>query len=288
MNDYKTIDKQQWTCLNKEGDAGSGLIYINPEEPEVILKTSRRAQEASRDNIVKEFYTAKAVYDLGVPTPKVVEIVKIDDQFGIKSQYIKSKVSFARLAGENPESIDSLAARMAALGHELHATEVLGSEWIPSMKEWMLQAVTSTLLIEGKGKEDLTAFVEGLEDAPTLLHGKFNFTNLIEENGKPYWIDLERAAHGLPMFDLGHFYLYCHYFSKQDRVNNIAHMGEEQILQFWNRFAFHYNGPDGLDRFDALCKRYAGLALIMIGYLQVLTDQERGYLGKLAAYLLHP
>ena len=286
MNDYKTIDKQQWTCLNKEGDAGSGLIYINPEEPDVILKTSRRPQETTRDNVVKEFYTAKAVYDFGVPTPKVVEIVKIDNQYGIKSQYIKSKVSFARMAGENPDSIDSLAARMAELGHELHATEALGSEWIPSMKEWMLQAVTSTLLIEGKVKEDLTAFVEGLEDAPTLVHGKFNFTNLIEENGKPYWIDFERAAHGLPLFDLGHFYLYCHYFSKQDRVNNIAHMSEEQIQQFWNRFAFHYNGPDGLDQFNALCKHYAGLALIMIGHLQVLTDHERGYLGKLSAYLL--
>ena len=136
MNDYKTIDKQQWTCLNKEGDAGSGLIYINSEEPDVILKTSRR------------------------------------------------------------------------------------------------------------------------------------------------------AAHGLPMFDLGHFYLYCHYFAKQERVNNIAHMSEEQIRQFWNRFAFHYNGPDGLDLFEAQCKRYAGLALIMIGYLQVLTDHEREYLGKLATYLL--
>ena len=38
---------------------------------------------------MKEFYTAKAVYDLGVSTPKVVEIVKIDDRFGIKSQYRK-------------------------------------------------------------------------------------------------------------------------------------------------------------------------------------------------------
>ena len=286
MNDYKTIDKQQWTCLNKEGDAGSGLIYINSEEPDVILKTSRRAQEASRDNIVKEFYTAKAVYDLGISTPKMVEIVKIDQQFGIKSQYIKKKVSFARLAGENPGSIDSLAARMAELGHQLHATEALGSEWIPSMKEWMLQAVTSTLMIDGKSKEAMVAFVEGLEDAPTLLHGKFNFTNLIVEDGTPYWIDLDRAAHGLPMFDLGHFYLYCHYFAKQERVNNIAHMSEEQILQFWNRFAFHYNGPDGLHRFEAQCKRFAGMALIMIGYLQVLTDHEREYLGKLAAYLL--
>ena len=286
MNDYKTIDKQQWTCLNKEGDAGSGLIYINSEEPDVILKTSRRAEEASRDNIVKEFYTAKAVHDLGISTPKMVEIVKIDQQYGIKSKYIKKKVSFARLAGENPDSIDSLAARMAELGHQLHATSALGSEWLPSMKEWMLRAVTSTLMIDGKSKEAMVAFVEGLEDAPTLLHGKFNFTNLIVEDGTPYWIDLDRAAHGLPMFDLGHFYLYCHYFAKQERVNNIAHMSEEQILQFWNRFAFHYNGPDGLDLFEAQCKRYAGLALIMIGYLQVLTDHEREYLGKLAAYLL--
>lgn len=286
MNDYKTIDQQEWTCLNKEGDQGSGLIYINPQEPGVILKTSRRAEEASRQNVVKEFHTAKAVYDLGVSTPRMLEIVKLDDRLGFKSEWIQNKKSFARLAGENPDTIDTLAARMAALGHELHSTQALGSEWIPSMKEMMLQAVNSTLMVEGEAKEALVRFVEGLEDAPTLLHGKFNFTNIIVDNSKTYWIDLERAAHGLPLFDLGQFYLYCHYFSKQDRVNNIAHMSEEQILEFWNRFAFHYNGPDGLENFQAQCKRFAGLALIMIGYLQVLTDHERAYLGKLASYLL--
>ncbi|MBQ6771093.1 MAG: phosphotransferase [Bacteroidales bacterium] len=286
MNDYKTIDLQEWTCLNKEGDQGSGLIYTNPKEPDVLLKTSRRAEEASRERTVKEFHTAKAVYDLGVPTPKMLEIVKMGDRLGFKSEWLKDKKSFARLAGENPESIDSLAAQMAASAHKLHATQALGSEWIPSMKEVMLQAASSTLMVEGKAKEALERFVEGLEDAPTLLHGKFNFTNIIVENGKTYWIDLSHAAHGLPMFDLGHFYLYCHYFAKEDRVNNIAHMNQEQILVFWNRFAFHYNGPDGIDSFEAQCKRFAGLALVMIGYTAVLTDPERGYLGKLAAYLL--
>ena len=286
MNDYKSIDLQQWTCLNKEGDRGSGLIYTNPDEPGVILKTTRRAEEFSRDNVIKEFYTSKAVYDLGISTPRMIEIVKIDDRFGIKSEWIKDKKSYARLAGENPDTIDSVAAQMAMQGRELHAAKALGSEWLPSMKDRMLQAVTSTLMVEAKAKEELVNYVEGLEDAPTLLHGNFTFTNIIVENGKTYWIDLGRAAHGLPMFDLGHFYLYCHYFAKQDRVNNIAHMSEEQILRFWDSFALHYNGPDGLEGFNALCKRFAGLALIMIGYLQVLTDTERGYLGKLAAHLL--
>ena len=286
MNDYKTIDLQQWTCLNEEGDQGSGLIYINPLEPDVLLKTSRRAEEASRENTVKEFHIAKAIYDLGVPTPRMLEIVKLDDRLGFTSEWLKNKKSYARLAGEDPGLIDSLAARMAAHGHELHSTQTLGSEWIPSMKEMMLQAVGSTLMVEGKTKEELMRFVEDLEDAPTLLHGKFNFTNIIEDHSRIYWIDLSRAAHGLPMFDLGHFYLYCHYFAKKSRVNNIAHMNDEQIMQFWNRFAFHYNGPEGLDSFEAQCKRFAGLALIFIGYLQVLTDQERAYLGKLAAFLL--
>ncbi len=76
-----------------------------------------------------------------------------------------------------------------------------------------MQAVGSTLMVEGKAKEELEHFVEGLEDAPTLLHGKFNFTNIIVENGKTYWIDLSRAAHGLPMFDLGHFPLLAFHLS---------------------------------------------------------------------------
>ncbi|MBQ7648016.1 MAG: phosphotransferase [Paludibacteraceae bacterium] len=46
-----------------------------------------------------------------------------------------------------------------------------------------------------------------------MLHGDFSLGNLIFEiqedaqgttDGKPYWIDLGRAVHGIPMFDLGH------------------------------------------------------------------------------------
>mgnify|MGYP006916063978 CR=1 FL=1 len=71
-----------------------------------------------------------------------------------------------------------------------------------------------------------------------------------------------------------------------DRGVVVTHAKGEDMSEDKASVASYFFGPDGLDQFNALCKRYAGLALIMIGYLQVLTDHERGYLGKLAAYLL--
>jgi hypothetical protein len=110
--------------------------------------------------------------------------------------------------------------------------------------------------------------------------------NLIMADGKPYWIDLGRASHGIPLFDLGHMYLFCNIFGRSKRVQDIAHMTDAQLVQFWNSFALAYNGPDKMDEFIADCKRFAGLDLIMLGYVQDLSISERFFLGQLAKKMI--
>ena len=104
-------------------------------------------------------------------------------------------------------------------------------------------------------------------------------------DGQPYWIDLGRASHGIPQFDLGHMYLFCNIFSKKKRVQDIAHMTGEQMVRFWNSFALAYNGPEGLDAFMNQCKRFAGLDVLLLGHIQHLTFSERFFLGQLAKAL---
>lgn len=283
MEKYKTLDISAWT---KVGEGGNGSAYVNPEEPGILLKTSNHTlTDGTLEAVSKEFNTSRAIYDMGIPTPKMHEIVCVGEDYGIKSELIEGKKSLSKMSGENPEAIDSYAARMAGLAKQMHGTPATGCEWIPSMKALMLEALDKTEMIGGKTLNRVRSFVEGLEDAPTLLHGDFTFSNIIFADDKPYWIDLGRATHGLPMFDLGHFYVFCNIFSKKQRVQDIAHMTGEQMTRFWNSFALAYNGPEGLEEFNAQCKRFAGLDVLMLGYVQHLSFSERFFLGQLAKIL---
>lgn len=281
MDEYKSIDLSAWT---KVGEGGNGAVYVNEAEPGILLKVN--TIDTSEKTIREEFYTPKAVFETGVPTPKIYEIVKVGDCFGVKCQEIPGKKSFARLCGENPETIDVRAAQMANLLKEFHAKTVKDSEWIPSMKERMQEAAETTTLVGGKAKERLIAFVKEIPECDQLLHGDLQMGNIIMADEKPYWIDLGRASHGIPQFDLGHFYLFCNIFSRTARVQEIAHMTDKQMIQFWNAFAMAYNGPDNMDAFVKECRRFAALDIIMLGMVQKLSFSERFFLGTLAKKML--
>jgi uncharacterized protein (TIGR02172 family) len=281
MEEYKNIDLSAWT---KVGEGGNGAVYVNEAEPGVLLKVN--TVDNSEKAIQEEFYTPKAVFETGVPTPELYEIVKVGDCFGVKCQEIPGKKSFARLCGDDPSSIDVRAGQMAELLKEFHAKTVQDSEWIPSQKERMIKAAETTTLVSGKAKERLIAFVKEIPECHQLLHGDLQMGNIILADDKPYWIDLGRATHGIPQFDLGHFYLFCNIFSRTSRVQEIAHMTDKQMIQFWNAFAMSYNGPDNLDAFQQECRRFAALDIIMLGMVQKLSFSERFFLGTLAKKML--
>ena len=278
----KEIDITQWT---KVGEGGNGATYINEAEPGVLIKESY-LELARADALVSEFNLSKAIFELGVPTPEMLELVSVNGRAAIKCQEIKGKKSFARLCSEHPEQTDEYAARMGQLSRQFHATRAAGSPVIPSKKALMTQAVKESRMLSEKARKKVMDFVETVEDGATLLHGDFTFSNLILADDKPYWIDLGNAAHGDPFFDLGHFYLFCNIFSRQKRVQEIAHMTTGQMVQFWNSFALAYNGPDGLEEFNRTCKRFAALDIIFLGYVQPLTASERFFLGMLAKKMI--
>lgn len=283
---YKQIDLASWT---KVGEGGNGSVYTCPEQPGVILKVSNyTAEDGTTEALADEFTRSKAVFDLGLPTPEMKEMVRVGENEGIICEAVTNKKSFARISGETPERIDYLAERMAKLAKQFHSTHTSAQTAIPSMKALMLDALAETKMLSGKRLQQTIAYVQNMADAPTLLHGDFTFSNLILslDTDKAYWIDLGRATHGLPMFDLGHFWLFCNLFGKKQRVQDIAHMTDKQMVQFWNTFALTYNGPDNLDTFNAECKRFAALDIILLGHIQTLNWHERLFLGLLVKSLM--
>lgn len=278
----KEIDITQWT---KVGEGGNGATYTNDAEPGVLLKESY-LELAKADDLVQEFNVSKAIYDLGVPTPQMLELVSVNGRAAIKCQAIEGKKSFAKLCHDNPEMLDDYARQMAQLAKQFHATDTSGVSAIPSMKALMTEAVSQSSMLSAKAQKRIQEFVDSVEDSPTLLHGDFTFSNIIMADGKAYWIDLGRATHGSPYYDLGHFYLFCNIFSRQKRVQEIAHMTDQQMVRFWDTFAKAYAGEENLENFNKTCKRFAALSIVLLGHIQPLTFSERFFLGMLAKKMI--
>ena len=281
MTTYPQIDLSAWRQV---GEGGNGAVYVQDAEPDVLLKVN--TVDTSEKTIQEEFFTSKAIFDAGIPTPQMFEIVQAGEFFGVKCQNIKNKKSFSRLCADDPSSIEARAIQMAQLLKAFHAKTIEDNPWIPSIKQRMLEAAETTVLVGGKAKEKLIEFVKTIPESNHLLHGDLQMGNLIMADDQPYWIDLGRATHGIPQFDLGHFFLFCNIFGKKGRVQEIAHLSDKQLVQFWNAFALEYNGPDHLDAFIKECRKYAALDIILLGMVQALSASERFFLGLLAKKML--
>lgn len=258
MNEYRNIDISAWT---KVGEGGNGSAYVNPSEPDVILKVNKPALSAEAF-VRHEFEVSKAVEGLGLPTPRTYEMVHVADAYGIISECIRHKRSLSRICAEEPGRTEEMAQLLCEKFKILSETPC-NTDFFPNRKVQLLRAMDKVQFIGEKNHIILRAFAETIPEVTTCSHGDLNMGNLILSDERFYWIDLDRFGYGSPMFDIGHLYMICSYYAPMKQVQDIFHMDEAQLRRFWDAFAKVYTGQEEHAAFDTQARCFAAMDLVV-------------------------
>ena len=274
MSEYRVIDLSIWTQV---GQGGNGTTYENPSQPDLILKVDKK-QINTLEFVRHEFEVSKAVEALGLPTPKMREMVRVGDLYATISDRIKDKKSLSRICHDEPQRIEEMAQLMCRNGKILFGTQC-NTDFFPSRKEQLMRALDKAQFISRKNRRILKDFAQTVQDIKTCSHGDFNMGNLVLSGDQPVWIDLDRFGYGDPMFDIGHLYQICNVYAPMKQVQEIFHMTEQQLGLFWDAFAKAYTGQDDHSEFDSQAGRFACFDMILRYEFQKCSLLEKMFFG---------
>ncbi len=274
MSEYRVIDLSDWIQV---GQGGNGTTYENPSQPDLILKVDKK-QINTLEFVRHEFEVSKAVEALGLPTPKMREMVRVGDLYATISDRIKDKKSLSRICHDEPQRIEEMAQFMCRMGKDLFSTQC-NTDFFPSRKEQLMRALDKVQFISRKNRQILKDFAQTIQDIKTCSHGDFNMGNLVLSGDKPVWIDLDRFGYGDPMFDIGHLYQICNVYAPMKQVQDIFHMTEQQLGLFWVAFAKAYTGQEDHSEFDCQAGRFACFDMILRYEFQKCSLLEKMFFG---------
>jgi Predicted aminoglycoside phosphotransferase len=192
-----------------------------------------------------ELRVAKAVYDMGIPSPEPLRIVKCGKKYGTEFQRISPKKSFARAISEDESLLEELAERFARHCLKLHSTPCSTDGLFPSAADKVRKRVADSKLLTDAEKAKVNAFIDSVPEVHTCLHGDLHIGNIITTGKEDYWIDLADFSYGHPNYDLGLFYIICN-CNPDDITTRLFHIGNDKMAKVWNAFERVYFAGSGM------------------------------------------
>lgn len=163
---------------------------------------------------------------------------------GMAAEYelVRNKRSFTRIISQEPEQLEPLSLRFAALARELHAKQAdLGR--LPAMKDLVRAEILRFKTLPEDIREGALATLELVPDATTCLHGDLHIGNIITDGTRDLWIDVGDFAYGVPEWDLCMLF-YTANFMNEQRCETLFHLTPDVLKKHWEIFSRAYYGTD--------------------------------------------
>lgn len=259
MVECETIDLSEYT---PSGEGGTAITYKHKALGS-LAKLYKSGFEA--DMAVEEFKVAKAVYDLGIPTPKPFRLVTDGERLGAEYEFISGKRSFARILSEEPGRMPELVEAFTAAARVLHTTPADTSR-IPSIREVLRSFYLDNDIVTPEYKEKALAFLDRIQEPATCVHGDFHIGNIITDGKRTLWIDIGQFGYGAPEWDLGWLWTMCHSLGDQ-RADFLLHLTQDTLVSFWNTFLPAYLETSEPTAIEAYTKKILSYYAVRVPYM---------------------
>ena len=254
----------------QSGEGGTAVTYKHKSRNS-LAKLYNPGFEA--DMARAEFITAKAVYDMGIPTPEPIRLVTDGQRMGAEYEFIPGKHSFARILSEEPQREAEIALAFAQAGKLLHGTRADTSR-IPSIKDILRAFYQNNDCVTEEYNQRVLAFLDKAPDADTCLHGDFHIGNIITDGSRTMWIDIGQFCHGVPQWDLGWFWTICHNLGDK-RADFLLHLTQRALISFWDAFLPAYLGTTDPQAIAAYIREILSFYAVRVPYMFRLANRTR-------------
>jgi aminoglycoside phosphotransferase (APT) family kinase protein len=162
----------------------------------------------SRETMQREARVGRVVNELGLPVPKVIELIEVDGRYGIVFERVGSGRTMLQELGAKPWLLSSLFRVFTDLHLEMHRRSV---PELPPLRRRLaerIRRITSADFrddlreLAERAKATALAELEELPEDDKLCHGDFHPDNIIMSPRGPVIIDWVDAAKGDPAADV--------------------------------------------------------------------------------------
>ena len=268
MEIYKKIELNDYV---QTGEGGTSLTYTHKTR-HTMAKLFNLVNEAELAE--KEFLTARAVFEMGIPTPEPLQLVTDGERRGVEYELISNKRSFTRIISQEPERLEEISLTFALMARELH-TQKTDTSRFTSVKERLRRFYQEKGdLVTEEYKEHALNFIDQSPDADTCLHGDLHIGNIITDGQRNFWIDLGQFSYGEPEWDLGWMWTICNQIDGQ-RSDFILHITPETLKAHWNLFIAAYLGTNDREAIGQYTRRLMPYYAVRLPYMLDLQVQGR-------------
>jgi len=147
---------------------------------------------------LNEANIGKAVFDAGIPSPEVFEIINVDNRKGIILERIFGNTMLDQVLVE-PWKLQYFSIQLARLQYRIHKHKARG---LPSQREKLAESIWSSSNILGRRVYRIIEYLYNLPGGSSVCHGDFHFGNVMVSGNKFIPIDWMNAYGGNPASDV--------------------------------------------------------------------------------------